>query len=33
MPYPQNCIDVTGQGDIFFYFRVYAPTPDYFAKS
>ena len=32
MPYPQNCIDVTGQGDIFFYFRVYAPTPDYFAK-
>ncbi len=32
MPYPQNCIDVTGQGDIFFYFRVYAPTPDYFAR-
>lgn len=32
MPYPQNCINVKGQGDFFFYFRVYAPTQDYFDK-
>ncbi|MEC4688353.1 MAG: DUF1214 domain-containing protein [Nitrospirota bacterium] len=30
--YPQNCIDISGQGDIFFYFRHYAPTQDYFDK-
>jgi hypothetical protein len=33
MPYPQNTINVADQGDIFFYFRVYAPTEDYFAKT
>lgn len=32
MPYPQNCINVKGQGDFFFYFRVYAPTQDYFDR-
>jgi len=32
MPYPQNCISVKDQGDFFFYFRVYAPTQDYFDK-
>ena len=33
MAYPQNCIDITGQGDIFFYFRTYAPTQEYFDKT
>jgi hypothetical protein len=33
MPHPQNTINVEGQGDIFFYFRVYAPTQDYFDKN
>ncbi len=33
MPHPQNTINVEGQGDIFFYFRVYAPTQDYFKKT
>ncbi len=33
MPHPQNCIDISGQGDIFFYFRCYAPTLAYFAKT
>lgn len=32
MSFPQNCIDSRGQGDLFFYFRVYAPTQAYFAK-
>ena len=33
MRYPQNCIKIDGQGDIFVYFRVYAPTQDYFEKN
>ena len=33
MPYPQNTINVEGQGDVFFYFRVYAPTMAYFEKT
>ncbi len=33
MPHPQNCIDIKGQGDIFVYFRTYAPTKEYFSKS
>lgn len=33
MPYPQNTINIKGQGDIFFYFRVYAPTKAYFEKT
>ena len=33
MPYPQNCIDISDQGDVFFYFRCYAPTRDYFDKT
>lgn len=33
MPYPQNCIDISGQGDIFVYFRIYAPMQAYFDKA
>ena len=33
MPHPQNCADISGQGDVFVYFRVYAPTKAYFNKA
>jgi hypothetical protein len=33
IPYRQNCIDTSGQGDFFVYFRVYAPTQAYFDKT
>jgi hypothetical protein len=33
MRYPQNCIKIDDQGDVFVYFRVYAPTQDYFDKN
>ena len=32
-PFPQNCIDISGQGDVFVYFRWYSPTKAYFEKS
>ncbi len=32
-PHPQNCIDTNGQGDIFVYFRAYAPKQAFFDKS
>jgi hypothetical protein len=32
-PFPQNCIDISGQGDVFAYFRWYSPTEAYFDKS
>jgi hypothetical protein len=33
MPYLQNCADISGQGDVFVYFRTYAPTQAYFDKT
>ncbi len=33
MPHPQNCVDISGQGDVFVYFRVYAPTQAFFDKT
>ncbi len=33
MPHPQNCVNTSGQGDVFVYFRVYAPTEAFFDKS
>lgn len=33
LPHPQNCIDTKGQGDIFIYFRAYAPTRAFFDKT
>ena len=32
-PHPLNCIDIKGQGDIFVYFRAYAPKQAFFDKS
>jgi hypothetical protein len=33
VPYPQNCADISGQGDVFVYFRTYAPMQAYFDKT
>lgn len=33
MPLPQNSLDISAQGDIFVYFRWYAPTKEFFDKT